>query len=389
MQDLSNKVDGANTLPADQWNEAAKELVNIIEANGQAPSQANLLQVLNSIVEYGVKGTYHTDSGVDGIAYALTPTFAGATILSYKDGMTFKFEVAVGNISASPTINVSGLGPRNLTLRNGLAISAGTLLANNIISVIYRSSSDSFEIESGVGGSGSRSIESFTSGTTWIPPVNAKKITFTLIGGGGGGGGVTNAFAAGDLIPGGGGGGAGGFLTYEQDVNQIQPSYELTPGLGGGGGSSSTFPGVGVGGSASTLDAGGTFIISSDGGAGGARSTSDTTAVDDSVASGQGGAGGAPSITTGSFDGVFSGKHGNAGGNGTSAIEVLVTLNTKSSSPGVGGSGFEFQSTATTTSGYGGGGNGGYITYDGVGLDTSAMNGLSGQPGIIIVNVEF
>lgn len=235
MQDLSNKVDGVDTLPADEWNEAAEELVNVITSNGQLPSSGNLSQVLASIVEYGVKGHFYVDSGVDGVAYVLSPSFAGGTIGSYKDGMAFRFDPAQTNTSVNATLNISGLGAKAIVLEGGDPLIIGAIAAGNLIDIIYRSSSDRFEITKGavIAGSSGSGQQVFNPGVHVfnVPAGGVTRLKFTLIGGGGGGtdDGLSNS---------GNNGGSGATAVYELADVVGGTAYSITVGAGGAGESS-------------------------------------------------------------------------------------------------------------------------------------------------------
>ena len=120
MQDLSGKVDGVSTLPASEWNQLAEECTNIIQANGQTPTSSTLVQILRSVSEYGNRGNFFVDTGVDGITYVLNTAFvAGNNPSSYKEGMRFSFVPAVTNVNAAPVINVGGLGAKSIVFPSG------------------------------------------------------------------------------------------------------------------------------------------------------------------------------------------------------------------------------------------------------------------------------
>ena len=76
-------------------------------------------------------------TGIDGgivNAYTLTP--AVGTLVAYGTRMTVKFSPTVSNTGAT-TLNVSGLGAKNVLSVSGAPLAAGDLTAGNLYEAIY------------------------------------------------------------------------------------------------------------------------------------------------------------------------------------------------------------------------------------------------------------
>lgn len=80
-------------------------------------------------------------------AYTLTPSPAAS---SYSDGDTYFVKISATNTGAS-TINISGLGLRDITRPNGIALQAGDLTAGQVYTIKYNSTVSDFYLQE-VGG---------------------------------------------------------------------------------------------------------------------------------------------------------------------------------------------------------------------------------------------
>jgi microcystin-dependent protein len=72
--------------------------------------------------------------------------------------MIVNFRVQVAN-SAAPTLNVNGLGAKNIVKDSGTNLAASDLKANQVVSVVYNSQSDKFHL---VGAGGPSSLDELT-----------------------------------------------------------------------------------------------------------------------------------------------------------------------------------------------------------------------------------
>lgn len=86
--------------------------------------------------------TIDTTGGVAD-TYTLTPSPAAT---AYADGDVYYIEASATNTGAS-TIDVSGLGARDITRPNGVALQAGDLTSGQVYSIIYESSASDFYLQ--------------------------------------------------------------------------------------------------------------------------------------------------------------------------------------------------------------------------------------------------
>lgn len=121
---------------------------NFQTANGQwtydtadgIPSNIRIVDYLR--VNQSTQTVYTTLGLVN--AYTITPSPAAT---SYSDGLTYFIKISITNTGAS-TINVSGLGVQSITRPNGVAMQSGDLVAGQIYSIKYSSSSGVFFLQS-------------------------------------------------------------------------------------------------------------------------------------------------------------------------------------------------------------------------------------------------
>lgn len=124
---------------------------NFTTANGQfSYDTADGLPSNIRIVDYlRVNQSTPTITTTTGIAdvYVLTPSPA---ITTYADGTSFFIKINATNTGAS-TINVSGLGVRDITRPNGVALQPGDLTSGQVYTIKYSSSASDFYLQE-VGG---------------------------------------------------------------------------------------------------------------------------------------------------------------------------------------------------------------------------------------------
>ena len=142
--DLNDKITGS-TLTAEEWNELPSEVQNVIEGLGQSLSTGDLNQLGKSVAGYVANGTFYTDSG-SANAYVLSGVGAKQTPTAYTNGLEAEFSVSNAN-SAASTVNVAGLGVKNITGTGG----AGTLALNSIVRLRYNTGSGEFDIVGNTG----------------------------------------------------------------------------------------------------------------------------------------------------------------------------------------------------------------------------------------------
>ena len=141
MQDLNGKITG-NTLTAAEWNEVPSEIQNVIEALGLTLSSGDLNQLGKAIAGYVANGTFYTDSGIAN-AYVLTKIGLKQTATAYTDGFFASFIAGNSNSSAS-TVNVAGLGVKNIVLPGGVPLLAGDISGR--VELAFDNANDRFEL---------------------------------------------------------------------------------------------------------------------------------------------------------------------------------------------------------------------------------------------------
>lgn len=146
MKDLNDFVTG-NTLTAADFVIPMSEVQNVVEGTGQTLSAGDLDQLGKGIANYVANGDFYTDSGAAG-AYVLTEIGSKQAPTAYTDGMRVRFEAANANTGAS-TVNVAGLGVKNIKLSGGTDPAAGDISGRT--ELVYDASNGWFELLDPVG----------------------------------------------------------------------------------------------------------------------------------------------------------------------------------------------------------------------------------------------
>lgn len=141
MQDLTGKITGS-TLTAAEWNQLPQEVQNVITALGITLGSGDLNQLGKAIAGYVANGTFYTDSGVAD-AYVLSTVGSKQNAPGYTDGFEINFVTVNTNTGAS-TVNVAGLGVKNIKLSGGADPAAGDITGR--IKCVFDSSNDWFEL---------------------------------------------------------------------------------------------------------------------------------------------------------------------------------------------------------------------------------------------------
>lgn len=134
MQDLNDKITGG-TLTAVEWNQVPSELQNVIEALGIVLSSGDLNQLGKAIAAYSADGDFYTDGGAAD-AYVLTQIGSKQAPPAYADGMRVRCNAANANTGAS-TVNVAGLGVKDVRQTDGGVLLAGMIKAGVEIELAY------------------------------------------------------------------------------------------------------------------------------------------------------------------------------------------------------------------------------------------------------------
>lgn len=138
MEDISTKASG-DTLSAREFNQIPTELENAITSMGIALSSADLSQLSKALTNAAVAADFYNEGGTAN-ARLLTGVGPRPTPTAYFDGMRVRFYSSLANTATSVTVNVAGLGVKQIS---GLAI--GDLPAGGNVVLVYRSVPDRFE----------------------------------------------------------------------------------------------------------------------------------------------------------------------------------------------------------------------------------------------------
>ncbi len=296
---------------------------------------------------------------VGGTANAITLTLTPA-LAAYANGVRLIFKATANNTGAT-TINVNGLGARNIFKLSGTSLVACT--GGEIVSGAWYEIIDDgtqFQLAGGVGGSSGSDRQTFNTSGTWTKPSGFPSSAMCLIEcWGGGGSGATNNSVI---------GGNGGSTSFGSHVTAYGGSGAASGGLLGGAGggflgttnsrtNDTSGQGSGHGGTAGTASTPGYFTGGGGagpnfsnppsgsvyGGGGGGNNLSGNTIGGSSV---YGGAGGNSGLAGTQPGGGGAGTSGAAGGGGGSYASVFKPISELSSSEtvtvGAGGTGGGF-----------------------------------------------
>jgi hypothetical protein len=115
MAKFDDKVNG-NTVDADEYNNIVRASKNTITDSGQSIDTSNT-QLSTAVANYVASGDYYTDSG-SANTYVLSNVGSFKTPNTYLDGMIVRFRAGNQSTAAS-TVNVGGLGVKNIKLADG------------------------------------------------------------------------------------------------------------------------------------------------------------------------------------------------------------------------------------------------------------------------------
>ena len=157
MRDIQDKTDGTgDLLAAEAFNtNLINELQDFVVSAGftldpEAGPDTDTAMFSKSVCNYSVGAMYFSESGAAD-AYVLTRSGNIEALSSYFDGAMVCFNPGNDNTGAS-TINVDGLGVKDLVAADGTALTGGEVVADVYCIARYNSSTDDFEIVKSVGG---------------------------------------------------------------------------------------------------------------------------------------------------------------------------------------------------------------------------------------------
>ena len=123
-------------LNADDLNLFKNEPNNLSTSAGITPDNADAQQTAKSVSTYSGTGDFYTESGAAN-AYVLSPIGAQLAPPILTTGMRVRFAPANSNTGAS-TVNVDGLGVKNIKINNGTTDPGPNILQNGIfITLVY------------------------------------------------------------------------------------------------------------------------------------------------------------------------------------------------------------------------------------------------------------
>lgn len=111
-------------IPSAWGNAITQEVLNVIAAAGLAPSEADVTQLLKAIrtINQSASSTFGQDIGATNAAVVnLTPA-----VTSLVDGMVIRVNMVSGN-NGPATLNLNGLGVKNISGLGGVALQGGEL----------------------------------------------------------------------------------------------------------------------------------------------------------------------------------------------------------------------------------------------------------------------
>lgn len=135
MQDLNDKTT-SGTVTAAEWNEMPSEIQQVIEDAGITLSGADLVQLAKAIANMVATMDFYSDSTGAADAYVLLPIGIKEGLEALIDGARARFRPANASTGAS-TVNVNGLGVKDLLQEDGTAIIASDLVTTRDAEIRY------------------------------------------------------------------------------------------------------------------------------------------------------------------------------------------------------------------------------------------------------------
>lgn len=234
MEQLNNKVDGAGgaqgSLPAAEWNQIPSELQNIITQLGQSLSSGDLNQVGKAIAGYVANGDFYTDGGAAD-AYVLAVVGSKQRAPAYTDGFQIRFIAVNANTGAS-TVNVAGLGVKDIKLASGADPAAGDI--DGRTTCVFDGGNDWFELQPSLFTGESTVTLVTASDAAWAYDADTKFAIIEATGAGGGAGSIDGQGAGTAAVATAGGG------AETQNLIVVNPTgtLNITIPAGGTGGTS-------------------------------------------------------------------------------------------------------------------------------------------------------
>ena len=173
MEDLSGKVDSAGpptgVLPASEWNQLGEELRALIQDWGGMTPAAGTLDQIGKAISLAVGAfDFFNCTGAANTYTASIASRPGPAILS--NGMRVRFVPSVTNTGAS-TVNVNGLGVKNIKRPDGSALQAGDISTTRMIELYYTTGAGEFRMAPGALPLSTAALASgYITGLVFTPP---------------------------------------------------------------------------------------------------------------------------------------------------------------------------------------------------------------------------
>jgi hypothetical protein len=147
-------------------NDVSPEPLSLLDTNYSALNAA-----FNALINFS---NYYVDTG---IANAMAIAVTANQTVSYADGLVLQIQVAASNTGAT-TLNVAGIGPKNVVDQAGNALPAGMLLGGSYITVIYRATANNFQLLDGGQFAGGSGVGHNPTALVGLAAVNGTAVTF-------------------------------------------------------------------------------------------------------------------------------------------------------------------------------------------------------------------
>lgn len=138
MDDLTGKVDSAGPpdgqLAAAEWNQLAAEIEWLRAYGGAAATNADLEQVGKSVGQLASTADFYTCTGTANAAILSIIGRPGAT--GFFTGLRIRWKPSLANTGAT-TVNVNGLGVKDLKRPDGSVLQANDLLTTRLAEAYY------------------------------------------------------------------------------------------------------------------------------------------------------------------------------------------------------------------------------------------------------------
>lgn len=144
MQNLSGKLTGGS-LTAAEWNQLPSEIQNIILSTGITLSSGDLNQLGKALSEIASAADFYIQSSGATNNYTLVTPAGRQQAPRYTNGMRIRWFSGFTNTGAS-TVNVNGLGARNLLGPEGGSLEAGSIISGQPVEAYYHESSTTFRV---------------------------------------------------------------------------------------------------------------------------------------------------------------------------------------------------------------------------------------------------